>query len=110
MTLALPLPNEFQDSQSHSFNTGTGMIHDLLDMSGVAGKVSNAIGRVAANTSSQKIMANPGYFQNYTGSEPRQFSFTFKLIPNSKEEAERIQGLIILIKNLVLLVFIMELL
>ena len=99
MILALPLPNEFQDSQTHSFNTGTGMLHDLVDMIPGSAKVTNAIARAAANTSSQKIMANPGYYQNYTGSEPRQFSFTFKLIPNSLEEADNIKRIILNLKK-----------
>ena len=97
--LALPLPNEFSDSQTHSFNTGTGIIHDILNSVGASGTISNALGKIAANTSSQKILANPGYYQNYTGSEPRQFSFTFKLIPNSNDEFSKIKAIILMLKK-----------
>lgn len=99
MTLALPLPNQFRDSQSHDFSIGTGMIRSVIDSSSTAKTFVDGLSKIAANSSAQKILANPGYFQNYTGSNPRDFSFNFKLIPNSKQEAKDIQSIIITLKK-----------
>ena len=99
LTLVLPIPNQFQDSQDHSFNTDTGFVKDAIDNTAIGGKIDKVIGKVAANTSSSKILANPGFFQNYTGSTPRQFSFTFTLIPNSEKESEDIKKIILALKK-----------
>ena len=84
----LPVPNELSDNYVHTFQTKDGVV------SAIAGKIpgvnmvqEEVANRVAAHMGRQKVLANPGYFQNYTGTEPRTFTFTFKFIPNSREEA-----------------------
>jgi len=99
MSVVLPMPTQFQDAQDHSYNTDTGFIKDMVDNTGVGGTIDKTIGKIAANTNSQKILANPGFFQNYTGSAPRQFNFTFYLIPNNADEAEDVKKIILLLKK-----------
>ena len=96
LIIALPLPNELSDSQAHGFSADTGIVKDVVDKvddiaSGVIGfSINKAIGRISSTLSSQRVLANPGYFQNYTGSAPRSFSFSFKMVPNSRKEADTI--------------------
>jgi len=96
LIIALPLPNELSDSQAHGFSTDTGIVKDVVDTaddiaSGLIGfSINKAIGRIASTLSVPRVLANPGYFQNYTGSEPRTFSFSFKMIPKSRKEADTI--------------------
>jgi len=101
--ITLPIPNELTDEQSHDFSAETGMVKDLTDKVGsVMGKyfsIQKVVGQISANLSTPRVLANPGYFQNYTGSKPRDFSFTFSMIPNSAEEAETIMKIIKLLKK-----------
>jgi len=97
--IALPLPNELNDSQSHGFSTETGIVSSLASKLDPGGMINNAIGKIANNLSVPRVLANPGYFQNYTGSEPRSFSFSFKLIPNSSSEANTIIDIITILKK-----------
>jgi len=99
LSIVLPMPTQFQDAQDHSYNTDTGFIKDMVDNTSVGGTIDKTIAKIAANTSTQKILANPGFFQNYTGSTPRQFNFTFYLIPNNAKEAEDIKKIILLLKK-----------
>ena len=100
--IILPIPNELSDSQTHSFSTDTGIVKDLADKANSMFplfSIQKAIGQIASTLGTRRVLANPGFFQNYTGSDPRSFSFSFKLIPNSKEEAETIMKVIKLIKK-----------
>jgi hypothetical protein len=100
--IALPIPNELSDSQAHDFSTDTGIVKDIadkVDSMNPLFSIQKAIGRIASTISTPRVLANPGYFQNYTGSQPRSFSFSFKMIPNSKVEAEKIMTIIKLIKK-----------
>ena len=99
LTIALPLPNELSDSQSHNFSTGEGVAHTLLNAIPGFDTANNIVGKAAAATSNQRVLANPGFFQNYTGSDPRSFSFSFKMIPNSREEADTIINIINTLKK-----------
>ncbi len=98
-SIIIPIPNELADSQDHEYTQDTGLIAMASDMSGVSAIV-NGIGAKAANAvGKQKVLANPGYFQNYQGSGPRDFNFSFKFIPNSAEEAKTIITIINLFKR-----------
>ena len=44
-------------------------------------------------------MVDPGMFQNYGGSAPRSFNFSFDLIPNNGFEAESIMNIILNLKK-----------
>jgi len=100
--IALPLPNELSDSQAHNFSTETGFsaaAGELVESANPLFSINKAVGRIAASLSVPRVLANPGYFQNYTGSEPRTFAFSFKMIPNSKVEADTIIKVITMLKK-----------
>lgn len=119
---ALPLPNEFKDMQSHRWEMETGLMGVLVgaisDAGGTflsknfqtAGSVANTvskstggINKVLAEASMsfgfRKPMIDPGMFQNYGGSAPRSFNFSFDLIPNNHREAESIMNIILNLKK-----------
>lgn len=98
--IVLPLPNELSDSSQHTYASKEGIASALLGMvPGVNIAQEEIFNRAANHMGMQKVMANPGFFQNYTGTEPRTFKFGFKLIPNSKAEAEKIIKIINLLKK-----------
>jgi len=98
--IVIPVPNELNDSSTNDFETKEGIVSSVTGMiPGVNNIQENIVSRAAAQLGMQKKMANPGYFQNYTGTEPREFSFNFKFIPNSKKEAETIINIINVFKR-----------
>jgi len=102
LIIALPIPNELSDQQSHDFSTDTGIVKDIadkVDSMNPLFSIQKAIGKIANNLSTPRVLANPGYFQNYTGSQPRSFTFSFKMIPNSRNEADKIIQIIKIIKK-----------
>lgn len=134
LSIVLPLPNTFTDTQSHSWNTEKGLLgaaggaiestglsgalpKKLADkLSGLGenvlpGAVSNglsavgnysigtALGSIANATGTRKPLVDPGYFQNYTGSEPREFNFSFDFVPSNIEEAETMIQIILKLKE-----------
>jgi len=134
-SIVLPMPNNFQDQQSHSWSTESGILGTMgksftsMNTGGVVGSVlsgsANAIknlipgakklsnfgtptfdlsvdkvvGAASSTFGLRKPIIDPGYFQNYTGSEPRQFSTEFNLIPSSAKEAESILSIIMKLKQ-----------
>lgn len=120
---ALPLPNELKDMQSHRWEMEIGLMGSLTGA--VVGKTTSAmtkrlgaddaiakasswtgnigIGKVLAEASMsfgfRKPMVDPGMFQNYGGSAPRSFNFSFDLIPNNSEEAYSIMNIILNLKK-----------
>lgn len=57
------------------------------------------IGSASSAAGLRKPLIDPGYFQNYTGSEPRTFNMTFDLIPNNPKEANDIIMIIMKLKQ-----------
>jgi hypothetical protein len=128
-TIVLPLPNTFSDSQNHSWSTETGILGTIggnimntspSDVVGkalgkVGGKLAAAgsgivdqtkgisadkmIGSASSAAGLRKPLIDPGYFQNYTGSEPRSFNMSFDLIPNNPKEANDIIMIIMKLKQ-----------
>jgi hypothetical protein len=128
-TIVLTLPTAFADAQSHSWSTETGILGTIganimksspSDVVGKAlGKIGGKIGSVgqgiadsakgisadkmigAASSAAglRKPLIDPGYFQNYSGSEPRSFNMTFDLIPNSPKEANDIIMIVMKLKQ-----------
>lgn len=101
---ALPLPNELMDSQSHNWNMegGTlgalaGGVVDKFNINGIG--VSKVLGEASMSFGFRKPMVDPGMFQNYNGSSPRGFSFSFDMIPNNSEEALSIMNIILNLKK-----------
>jgi hypothetical protein len=102
-TFVLPLPNELSDSVNHGWNEENGIVSsvvkgvDILDKAnGVADKV---LSRISDKIGARKPLIDPGYFQNYTGTTPRTFSFTFDFIPSSRAEANQLLTLIAKLKK-----------
>lgn len=119
--IVLPTPSELSDSSSHSWSASTvfdaisqgvssmtGMVKPLKFvgdvLSGGAKAVTNitsssAYGYLSVMTGSRKKMINPGYFQNYTGSALRSFSFDYKFQPRTREEAITVLNIITMFKK-----------
>lgn len=116
-SITLPLPNNFQDNQSHSWSTEKGIIGTASEaitnfsVGGLAKKITGgriggpditidkAIGSISSSFGSRKPIIDPGYFQNYTGTEPRAFQTTFNFIPSNHIEAESIIAIIMKFKQ-----------
>lgn len=56
--------------------------------------VDQALGSLSASKGFRKPLADPGYFQNYSGSKPRSFSMSWDFTPQSKEESQKIFDII----------------
>lgn len=98
-SISLPIPNELQDEQSHQWTVDTGFTKMAMDHTGL-GAIQDGIAAKAFNLAGKnKILGNPGYFQNYTGSEPRTFTFTYNFIPNNSAEADELIKIITLLKK-----------
>jgi len=102
MTFILPLPNEFSESTSHEFSTEKGLMgtaYETLGNANVGGmSIDKAMGMAANAAGMRKPIGNPGYWQSYTGTAPREFTFTFDLVPNNIEEATTMISIINLFK------------
>ena len=112
--IALPLPNELVDTQSHHWDSTTGFVSDIAQAAkGIAGGiVENATGgkvsgdmisKGVANASSRagfrQPLIDPGYFQDYKGTEPREFTLNWDLVPNNIDEAYNIFSIIYNLKK-----------
>ena len=101
-TITLPVPNELTDIANHSWSVDTGFIKmagDALNSKMFKGMADDVLSKAANAMSVSKVQANPGYFQNYSGSAPRYFSFSFTFIPNSQEEANELIRIITVLKK-----------
>lgn len=102
--VCLPLPNELLDSQSHRWEMETGIIGQLaggmIDKISYGGiSASKVLAEASMSFGFRKPMVDPGMFQNYGGSAPRNFNFSFDLIPNNAKEAESIMNIILNLKK-----------
>jgi len=102
--VALPLPNELSETQSHDWETTSGIIGTTLgglaDTEIALGVSTNkAIASYANDSGMRKPLINPGYFQDYKGTMPREFTLSWDLIPNNAEEAESIRTIIYKLKK-----------
>lgn len=111
--IALPLPNELSDSQDHQWEQNEGFVGSVVK--GIENKVASGItnnyvksavglfskkgGELATQTGFRKALVNPGYFQDYNGSTPRNFTLSWDLIPANPEEAESIITIIYNLKK-----------
>lgn len=122
-SIVLPIPNELSDVYSHDYGVENGIIgsigsdsmsSDKDDSKGIKAKLKSAGGAISGATKAmlgdfnaklagslgkQRNLLNPDFFQNYRGSAPRTFTFTFNLIPNSKKEAEDMVNIILTLKK-----------
>lgn len=106
---ALSLPNTMNDSQSHGWDNSESFISTAVKAAGsgiasaASGKaagaglqksggfnVASVVKEVSHKIGNRQPIVNPMYWQEYKGSDPRTFNFTWDLIPNSKQESEQI--------------------
>lgn len=101
--VALPLPNELSESQNHQWSTTEGAVSNISkkvterEILGVS--VNKLISEIASSSGSRKPMIDPGYFQDYNGTEPRQFTFSWDLIPNNSNDVEQIKTILYHLKK-----------
>jgi hypothetical protein len=55
---------------------------------GMGIEVQQALGSMSDSMGLRKPLSDPGYFQNYAGSQPRSFNMTFDFVPQNPEEAK----------------------
>lgn len=61
--------------------------------------IDKVLGSSAAAAGLRKPLIDPGYFQNYTGSNPREFTMSWDLVPNNAPEAASIMAIIMKLKE-----------
>lgn len=117
--IALPLPNELADAQSHSWDSTTGFVSDIAQAAkGIGGRieggakggmvsggmvsgdtVAKGVASAASQAGFRQPLIDPGYFQDYKGTEPREFTFNWDLVPNNIDEAYNIFSIIYNLKK-----------
>lgn len=112
--IALPLPNELADSQAHSWDSTTGFVSDIAQTAkGIGGRivenasggrvsgdmVAKGVANAASRAGFRQPLIDPGYFQDYKGTEPREFTFNWDLVPNNIDEAYNIFSIIYNLKK-----------
>ena len=89
--IGLPIPNTLGEGNTHEWNTESGLVSQVLNTGAgpdtVVGKAANGI---AALMGSRNITVNPDYVQMYRGTTPREMTLSWSLVPNNREEADRI--------------------
>jgi len=100
--IVLPVPNSLSDSQSHDYDTTTGLAAEALKYG--AKKVfgdgyADIASHIANQAGTHQTVTNPKYFQNYTGTKPRTFQSSWDLIPESRAEADMIFQIVMKLKE-----------
>lgn len=97
-TLVLPLPNDLQDSHSHSWGEQKGAVATIADSFLGSNSLINggkqALGMAADSLGIRKPLLDPAYWQNYTGTAPRTFSLSFDFVPRNTMEASDMYNII----------------
>lgn len=103
--ITLPLPGSLSDSQSHEWKADSYLSYAGDLATGIAKKFGGKRGEKTIDSFKnllsgggaltnlmgvRKPVLNPGYFQNYTTSGLRSFSFSFNFIAESQSEAKSI--------------------
>lgn len=101
----LPFPDTFTESSKQSWSKSKGVLgHIGGKLEGVSVPLlgmnqTKFIGQMQNTQGTRKPIANPGYFQDYEGPEPRSFEMKWTLIPNSVDEAQDLQLIIYNLKK-----------
>jgi hypothetical protein len=98
--LILPLPNQFTEDVKHAWGQTTGVVSDIVDKGlsmlsdkfgkGLVDGILKGAQQTAANTGVRSTTTDPGFFQKYSGTEPRSFNFSWDFIIRSAEEADSV--------------------
>lgn len=94
-SIQLPLPKSLQESVAHSWGAEKGVVSGIVDAAkstevagGVTvGQVAGGANQLAANVGMRAPTTDPAFFQNYSGTEPRRFSFSWDFVITGKQEA-----------------------
>ena len=101
--IMLPLPNELQETIGHDFDTEKGLASSVVEhfdlISSFQEKVNKIFSQVSNTLGKRKPLIDPALMQNYTGTQPRSFNFSYTFIPESSEEARNIFEIIRVIKQ-----------
>jgi len=94
-SIALPIPNNLQESLNHEWNEESGIVGYYLDKGlNSFDVVSRVVQGVSTLSGTRNITTNPDYVQIYKGSKPRSITFTWQFLPNSRIEAETLWTII----------------
>lgn len=105
--ILLPLPNSLQDSTSHNWEVAEGLTQELSGIGGTAMETfTNKLGGAGGQVNSGIIKlarkagfnVDPKYWQMYNGTMPREFTFDWTLIPESRMEAQSMINMLNLLK------------
>jgi hypothetical protein len=93
--IGLPLPNTLDETLNHDWNSQNGMVSQVLNMGiGPDSMSQKVVNGLAGLMGARNITVNPDYIQMYQGSQPRELSFAWTLLPNNKDEAKAIFAII----------------
>jgi len=102
-TIVLPLPNNLSDSQDHGWNEETGIIGtigaNLMNSSVIGISADKGVAAASSSMGFRKPLVDPGYFQNYAGSSPRNFALAWDFVPNDAAESAAIMNIIMKLKQ-----------
>jgi len=102
-SIALPLPNQFSDSQQHSWSQEQGVVGNfgskLTGTSVLGVSMDKILGETSRLTGTRKPLFDPSYYQNYTGSAPRTFTAKWEFVPQSGDDTNRIVQIIMKLKQ-----------
>ena len=119
--IVLPLPDNLLDNQSHVWgeedsliskganpflekglkDTKLGQVSDYVGLGGFVKEmtIGSGITRGSNLLGIRKPVLDPSFFQTYSGSSLRSFTMIFHFIPESVDEAQTIQQIILTLKN-----------
>lgn len=99
--ICLPLPNELSDQQTHDWETSKSIVGETLGNL-VNATINKTVASAANASGARKPLINPGYFQDYNGSQPREFTFSWDFVPNNEEEVDQIKNIVYHLKKFTL--------
>ena len=120
--IVLPIPAQINDESSHKWNAETSIVSELIKTAAsaatailpggvakiastmapavnAAGGFDKILATSAMLTSRRKPLIDPGYFQNYSGTDPRTFTMQWNLIPQNAEDSRTIHNIIMTFKK-----------
>lgn len=91
----LPIPNSLQDSFSHGWEIAEGATEEAANvansfadkLAGGNGFTSAGVDLIKKAMKNNNLNIDPLYWQQYNGSQPRTFEFSWTLIPESVSDA-----------------------
>ena len=101
-TIVLPVPNSMQDSATHDWSVERGVAGEVIGAlkgSGLGGLFAKGMAKAADMANMRKPLEDPGFFQSYAGTQPREFTFSFDLVPNNTTDVSNIYQIVQTLKK-----------